>query len=396
MAQADANAKRGDAATEEIEQLKHDLLARESDLEAQCREMQETLGELEESRSRYAELYDYAPVGYVTFDDKGCIKEINLTGAAMLATERSRLLGTPMAVFVEKGSRKPFFDHLRTCRLTGRKVITELKLSPKDVAAFYVQIISMPLPGAKGYGSFYRSVIADISERKHLEHEMLRMDRLNLVGQMAAGIAHEIRNPMTTVRGFLQTFMRRQEFANMRPQLDLMVTELDRANTIITEYLALARNKPIDLSLHSLNEVITNLLPLMEADALLQGKWLVADLAADLPRLLLDIQEVRQLLLNLVRNGLEAMLSGGRLTIGTAVEGEHVVLSVRDEGAGIPAEVLAKLGTPFLTTKDNGTGLGLPICYSIAQRHNAAIEVSTGEAGTTFRVKFPQPVATRA
>lgn len=249
----------------------------------------------------------------------------------------------------------------------------------------------MPLPGAGGYGSQYRSVIADLTERKHMEQEMLRMDRLNLIGQMAAGIAHEIRNPMTTVRGFLQTFMRRKEYANIHSHLDLMVTELDRANSIITEYLALARNKLLDLSQHSLNEIVASLLPLMEADALLQEKWIAAELSADIPALLLDVQEMRQLILNLVRNGLEAMSPGGQLTIGTIAEGDQVVLFVHDQGAGLPAEVLAKLGTPFVTTKENGTGLGLPICYSIAHRHNAQIEVKTGDSGTTFMVNFPRP-----
>lgn len=392
VVKADAIGKRETVAgTAEIEQLKNDLQERELDLEIQCRAMQDALGELEESRSRYAELYDYAPVGYVTFDDKGCIREINLTGAAMLATERSSLLGSPMAVFVEKSSRKLFFDHLRTCRLAGRKVITEVKLAPKDVEAFYVQIISMPLPGAKDYGACYRSVIADISERKYLENELLRMDRLNLIGQMAAGIAHEIRNPMTTVRGFLQIFMRRPEYANIQSQLELMVSELDRANGIITEYLAMARNKPIDLSMHSLNDIIISLLPLLEADALLQQKGIVVELTDDIPQALLDIQEIRQLILNLVRNGLEAMLQGGNLTIGTMMESSRVVLFIRDRGRGIPPEVMAKLGTPFLTTKDNGTGLGLPICYSIAHRHNAQIGVKTGDSGTTFSVKFCAP-----
>jgi signal transduction histidine kinase len=223
-----------------------------------------------------------------------------------------------------------------------------------------------------------------------MEKEMSRMENLHLVGQMAAGIAHEIRNPMTTVRGFLQTFMRRKEYAQIHSQLGLMVTELDRANSIITEYLALARTKPLDLSPHSLNEIIASLLPLMESDALLHEKWVVSQLSADLPQLLLDAQEMRQLILNLVRNGLEAMARGGRLTIGTVAERDHVILFVQDQGSGIPAEVLAKLGTPFLTTKDNGTGLGLPICYSIAHRHNAQIDVKTGDSGTTFSVKFPR------
>ncbi len=93
---------------------------------------------------------------------------------------------------------------------------------------------------------------------------------------------------------------------------------------------------------------------------------------------------MRQLILNFVRNGLEAMSPGGRLTIGTFVEDGQVVLFIQDQGAGIPPEVVQKLGTPFLTTKENGTGLGLPICYSIAHRHNAKIDVKTGDSGTYF------------
>lgn len=378
------------ADAEEIKLLKDEIQAQAWDLEMQYRTMQDMLGELEESRKRYADLYDYAPAGYVTFDERGCISEINLAGAALLGMERSRVLGMPMAVFLDKGSCKLFFDHLRSCRLSGNKVITELKLAPKNASAIHAQIISMPLPGADGYGSEYRSNIVDITERKLMEKEMSRMENLHLVGQMAAGIAHEIRNPMTTVRGFLQTFMRRKEYAQIHSQLGLMVTELDRANSIITEYLALARTKPLDLSPHSLNEIIASLLPLMESDALLHEKWVVSQLSADLPQLLLDAQEMRQLILNLVRNGLEAMARGGRLTIGTVAEKDHVILFVQDQGSGIPAEVLAKLGTPFLTTKDNGTGLGLPICYSIAHRHNAQIDVKTGDSGTTFSVKFPR------
>lgn len=375
--------------TRELARLKHDLQARELDLEIQCQAMQDTLGELEESRSRYADLYDYAPVGYLTFDAKGCITEINLTGATVLGMERTRLIGMPMSVFIDKGSCQLFFTHLRSCRLTGKKVTTEVKLAPKNAAPIHAQIISMPLPGAKGYGSQYRSIIADITERRHMEQEMLRMDRLNLIGEMAAGIAHEIRNPMTTVRGFLQTFMRRQEFMHIQSQLDLMLTELDRANAIITEYLSLARNKPVDQSLQSLNKIVADLLPLMESDALLHAKWVVAELPDSLPELLLDAQEIRQLLLNLVRNGLEAMAPGGRITLRTAAEDNQVLLFIQDQGPGIPVEVLPKLGTPFVTTKEDGTGLGLPICYSIAQRHQAQIEIKTGNCGTTFIVKFP-------
>lgn len=375
----------------EIQRLKYKLQTRELDLEIQCRAMQETLGELEESCNRYADLYDFAPAGYVTFDEKGCISEINLAGATLLGTERPRIIGMPMIFFIDKSSYKLFLNHLRTCRMTGKKVVTELDIVPQNAETIHVQIISIPLSGTSGYDSKYRSIITDITERKLMEKELFRMDRLNLIGEMAAGIAHEIRNPLTTVRGFLQSFMRKKEFCKFDSQLNLMITELDRANSIITEYLSLAKNKPLDQSPQNLNQIVKNLLPLMESDALLNKKWIVTELMDDIPTLLLDVQEMCQLILNLVRNGLEAMVPGGQLTIGTFVESKQVVLFIRDQGMGIPTEVKQKLGTPFFTTKANGTGLGLPICFSIANRHKGKIDIETGEDGTTFMVKFPQP-----
>jgi signal transduction histidine kinase len=107
-----------------------------------------------------------------------------------------------------------------------------------------------------------------------------------------------------------------------------------------------------------------------------------------LPNVMVDSQEINQLILNLVRNGLEAMPLGGRLTIQTGLRLNQPILTIRDQGIGIPKEVLSKLGTPFFTTKESGTGLGLPVCYSIADRNKAKIEVKTGTKGTAFAVVF--------
>lgn len=104
--------------------------------------------------------------------------------------------------------------------------------------------------------------------------------------------------------------------------------------------------------------------------------------------MLLDEKEIKQLIFNLVRNGLEAMKPGQTLTIKTYVEGTTAVLAVQDQGSGIKPEIMDKIGTPFFTTKDHGTGLGLAICYSIAKRHKAAIDIETGAHGTTFFVRF--------
>ena len=228
----------------------------------------------------------------------------------------------------------------------------------------------------------------DITERKNWEERMSQLERFHLIGEMAAGIAHEIRNPMTTVRGFLQSFLRKDECSHVRSSLELMISELDRANSIITEYLSLAKNKQLNLSLLNLNTIIEKILPLIESDISLKGLLVHTELNIGLPDLPLDPQEMRQMILNFVRNGMEAMKVGGQLTIGTYGNEEEVTLFITDEGHGIPLEMLDKLGTPFLTTKDTGTGLGLAICYNIASRHNALIHVETGSWGTTFMVTF--------
>lgn len=227
----------------------------------------------------------------------------------------------------------------------------------------------------------------DVADKKRLDNEIARLDRLNLVGEMAAGIGHEIRNPMTTVRGFLQMLSEKADCARYADYFSLMIEELDRANSIITEFLSLAKNKAVEFKTQDLNRIIKVIMPLISADAMVTDNDIEVELG-DVPKLLLDEKEIRQLLLNLVRNGLEAMSPGGSLAIKTFCEGGEVVLAVTDHGKGIGPDVLEKIGTPFYTTKENGTGLGLAVCYSIAARHKAAVTVDTGPTGTTFYVRF--------
>lgn len=230
-------------------------------------------------------------------------------------------------------------------------------------------------------------VILDITEQEQWELQSARLERLHLIGEMAAAIAHEVRNPMTTVRGFLQLCKQQSNMLN-EEYINLMLQELERANGIITEFLTLAKNKATDLQTCSLNETVSSILPLLEAEALIGGKQVLADLG-DIPHLQLDEKEIRQLVLNIAMNGLDSMEGGGVLMIRTSVEEDRVLLRISDEGCGIPEEVMQRLGTPFLTTKENGTGLGLAVCYSIASRHKAAIDVATGREGSEFSIRFP-------
>ncbi|TWH46594.1 PAS domain-containing sensor histidine kinase [Sporomusa sp. KB1] len=229
----------------------------------------------------------------------------------------------------------------------------------------------------------------DVTDAKLMKSEMMRLDGLDLVGQMAAGISHEVRNPMTTVRGFLQMLLKKEECKPYQEYFELMITELDRANSIISEFLAVVKNKPSCHVETDLNTIIKAIEPLLATAAVASGSTVVLELGK-IRCLLLDDKEIRQLLLNLVRNGLEAMEQPGVVTVRTYEEEDQVVLAIQDQGIGIPPQILAKLGTPFLTSKNNGTGLGLTVCYGIVERHKGKIEVATGAEGTTFYIRFSQ------
>lgn len=354
---------------------------------ARTRELLQTNTSLHQSQERFRKIFESSPslVGIRSCED-GRYIDVN----------ESWLYNTGYTYEEMRGSTE---DLLRFCTqdAEGRSVpVVEFGPSARNLRVTYMTKSGQVREGLVSTERIELAgkpcdliVVTDITERLHLEKEVARLDRLNLIGEMAAGIAHEIRNPMTTVRGFLQVIQAKgaPEFSG---HIELMLAELDRANSIITEFLALAKTKITHQKRQSLGNVIEALFPLIQAEALLSDKQVQLDLA-ECPDLLLDEKEVRQLILNIVLNGLEAMGPGGLLTISTRHENGEVVLAIADQGEGIKEELLDKLGTPFFTTKEKGTGLGLAVCYSVAARHNAVIDVKTGKNGTTFFIRFKVP-----
>ena len=181
------------------------------------------------------------------------------------------------------------------------------------------------------------------------------------------------------------------KFADEKKYFDLMISELDRANTLISDFLSLARDTPAELEPFNLGQIVEDIFPLLQADAFNVGKNIEIE-KHPTPDININKKEIHQLIFNLVHNGLDAMQEGDCVTIKTFVEMGDVILVVKDEGIGIDPSIFDKLGTPFVTSKVDGTGLGLATCYSIAKRHNAIIEVDTSSNGTTFFVRFKAAV----
>lgn len=231
-------------------------------------------------------------------------------------------------------------------------------------------------------------VMHDITEFDAAKQSAHQADKLSIAGQMAAGIAHEIRNPLTALKGFLQLLSAGNE--NGSKYYDIMKDELTRIELIVNELLALAKPQEMNLTRHDLSELIQDIVVLLQTQATLHNVEIHFHPTKESVQIRCDGNKIKQLFINLIKNSIEAMPEGGTVWIEQMRCDEWVKVSIRDNGVGIPQELLQKIGQPFFTQKETGTGLGLSICYQIAEYHDANIEVASevGE-GTTFTVSFP-------
>lgn len=335
---------------------------------------------IRKSEQKYRAIFENATEGIYLITTDGHYALVNPAFARILGYDNpEELISTAAGI-----------DYKELLNGLAVKTGIERQISRRDGSTIWVSEDVRAVYDDRGKLLYYEGTMKDITQRKeaeHFEQELARLDRLNIVGELAASIGHEIRNPMTSVRGFLQMLKTREDCRSYHEYYDLMIEELDRANTIISNYLTMAKTKPLELVLVNLNEIIEQLYPMIQADASYKDKQVIIDLN-ETPMVYIDEKEIRQLILNMSRNGLEAMKPGGVLVIGTRAEDGDAMLFIKDEGPGIDPQVLKRLGTPFLTTKEDGTGLGLAVCYGIASRHNAQITVDTGPQGTTFWVRF--------
>lgn len=236
----------------------------------------------------------------------------------------------------------------------------------------------------------------DVTNLRSLEEQVQRSDRLAMIGQIAAGTAHEIRNPLTSIRGFLQVLRNTFEESGMEKELsyaDIMLTEINRINELVNEFLLLGKRKKVDYRSVSLSQVWKEILPIIQNEALLHGITVNFNGNPDTPNIVADRELLKQVFLNICKNGIEAMENGGELTICERVDhkAQMIYIDIHDTGHGIPSYVIDKIFDPFFTTKQTGTGLGLSVCQRIIHDMGGRIRVSSKGYGTTFTVCIPIP-----
>ena len=385
--------------------LIHELRTHQVELEIQNEELRRAQADLSDALRRYSDLYDFAPVGYVTLDDKGVILEANLTLAELVGVERRRLLGQSLLGFVVDEDRRDVRAHQGQALEGKGRVHCEARLRRGDAEAFWASIEFPPLPDESGVA---RCAIIDTSERHSLEVRLRQAQRLEAIGRLAGGVAQDFNNILTGINGFTRFAMREP---NLTPRSHEDLAEVlalaRRAQDLTRQLLAFSRRQALRMAVVDVNELIANLSKTIRR---LLGDPIefVFLPAPGLGNVRADRGQIEQIIVNLAINARDAMPDGGRLLIETrntspeqtAVPsnedmpaGDYVVVAVSDTGVGMDPETQAHAFEPFFTTKGvgKGVGLGLASCHGIVRQHGGDIGLSSEPGkGTTFRILLPR------
>ena len=228
----------------------------------------------------------------------------------------------------------------------------------------------------------------DITDLKKKEKRLMKSEKLLVVGELAAGIAHEIRNPLTSLKGFSQLLQDKYPEDDM--YFSIMLTELERINEIVEEFLFIAKPNAVTFAPRNVSTILQETLLFLEAEATLYNVNMFLHVHTNHRTILGDNKQLKQVFLNILKNAIEAMPQGGTVTVHLYEKKGELVLSFQDTGIGMEKERIQKLGEPFFTTKEKGTGLGLMVSYKIIHAHNGTVQVySEKGVGTNVTVTFP-------
>jgi two-component system sensor histidine kinase HydH len=326
------------------------------------------------------------PIGLIATDIKGKISAINQAACDLLGISVSGALG----VSAESVIPAPCMKVMGTA-LTVDRLLSEEVNCPVSDKVITLEVLAAPLTSHEGEKLGYVILFRDLTELKQLRAEMARSQRLVAIGSLAAGIAHEIRNPLSSIKGFATYFRSRCEgHPEEVKTADTMIGEVDRLNGVISQLLDFAKPTDIHPRPVSLASLTQGVLDVIKAQ--ISGHIKIRlDLDDKMPDVLLDPDKFHQMLLNLLLNALEAMPGGGILTIKAVLKDNNTLtVEISDTGSGIPEEDMEKIFDPYYTTKSTGTGLGLAIVQKIVEAHGGTIRADSSPGrGTAMTIMLP-------
>ncbi|KIL35932.1 histidine kinase [Cohnella kolymensis] len=346
----------------------------------------------EERPNKFETVLQHMDSGVALFDGAGNLRFLNVQMSRMLQAPRKSLIGSTLfQLFFHRNLRLP----IRRMFLRMYKEMTLYRRFHGEFQDVNGRCLLVSISKMEELDGDYLVSVKDVSEYKQIEQSALQNDKLAMLGKIAAAIAHEIRNPLTSIRGFIQLLNPFLKEVGKEEYGRIILSEIDRANDIIFEFLN--SSKPSDPMKQKVvvGMLLKETIMLSESEALMRGCELHCEVFDPDLTVAIDVKQVKQVLLNIVKNALDAISEvkekrKGRIDICARREGKYALISIRDNGKGMERAILNRLFDPFFTTKEAGTGLGLSVSSRIICNHGGTIEVdSTVNEGTEFMIYLP-------
>lgn len=341
------------------------------------------------SERRYRSLFLHNPDGIYSINLNGELTSINPAIVKITGFTAKEQIGMHYTEFILPEDRDETIRYYIDI-FKGKTVKFEKRMQRKDGKIINVRVVGFPMIVEDEIIGMY-GILRDITEEKRSEELLRRSEKLTVVGELAAAVAHEIRNPLTSIKGFIQMM------ENGVPEKDLyyqiVLSELDRIEQIISELLVLAKPQSVCYQRKKIGSLIRHVMKLLEGQANLHNIQFIAELDAESVEIDCEENQLKQVFINLIKNAIEVMPDGGKITLSCKKTNESkLLIRITDEGPGIPHDRLARLGEPFYTTKEKGTGLGLMVSFKIIKDHHGSMEFSSVvDEGTTVDVLLPLP-----
>ncbi len=358
---------------------------------------------LRESKEQLRKMFESVTDGISVVDLSGIITEVNQTAVEIHGFgSRDKLLGRNALELVAPRDHERIATNMRKALKQGTIRDVEYTLLKADGTEFPGELSTSVLRDASGKGVGHITIVRDVTERKQaeekekqLQQELYLSRRLASVGELAAGVAHEINNPLTGVLGFSQRLLRKSSDEEVRRDLEIIYSEAQRAAKVVQNLLTFARRREPKKEHSNINDIVQKTLELRAYELQTGNIEVVTDLAPNLPEIMVDFHQIQEVFLNIVLNAEQTMNEAhgeGKLIIKTREIKDYVRISFADNGPGIPPEQLDKVFDPFFTTRaeKGGTGLGLSTCHGVVTEHGGRIYArSKPRNGATFFVELP-------
>ena len=386
---------------EEVRKLAYELQVHQIELEMQNDELRKSQQALEESRDEYTDLYDFAPVGYVTVGEGKLILEANLRLASMLGRERGFLIKKPLSRFMIRESADKYYLCWRSALETKKHGTCEVAMVKKDDTTFYAQLECAFVPEEDGNPERCRITISDITERKEMEEALLQSEKLKSLGVITAGVAHEFNNLLAVILGTAELLDSGfEDDQDLKNGLNDIIVAGQNGAGIVKDMLSYVKSQEEDISNYTpydirclLEEAINFTRHRLEsmAQANRMDYQIDREDMREIPEILCSHAELLGVFINIINNALDAMPDGGRLSFSTSSNDDTVFISISDTGIGMSENVKKCIFDPFFTTRrPEGTGLGMSMSYGTIARHGGKIEVESEKGnGATFNLSIP-------